>query len=68
MRIVIIEDEKITADDLAQTIMQLYPQARIVHILSTVKESIDYFREGADIDLKPDFRNSVVQASVFYIF
>jgi DNA-binding LytR/AlgR family response regulator len=51
MRIVIIEDEKITADDLAQTIMQLYPQARIVHMLSTVKESIDYFRTGADIDL-----------------
>lgn len=51
MRIVIIEDEKITADDLAQTILQLYPQARIVQMLSTVKESIDYFRNGADIDL-----------------
>jgi DNA-binding LytR/AlgR family response regulator len=51
MKIVIIEDEKITARDLAQTIKQLYPESRIEAILSTVKESICYFNDGVDIDL-----------------
>ena len=43
MRIVIIEDEKITARDLAQTIEQLFPQAEIEKLVSTVKEGISYF-------------------------
>lgn len=51
MKIVIIEDEKITAKDLADTIMQLFPQAQIEHILGTVKESIQYFRNAANVDL-----------------
>ncbi|HJT74465.1 MAG TPA: LytTR family DNA-binding domain-containing protein [Chitinophaga sp.] len=51
MKIVIIEDEKVTARDLAQTITQLYPEAEIEAILGTVKESVSYFRDGANADL-----------------
>lgn len=51
MKIVIIEDEKVTARDLAQTIEQLFPQAQIMKILTSVKESIGYFSNGSDADL-----------------
>ena len=51
MKLVIIEDEKVTARDLAQTIEQLFPQAQIVKILTTVKEGISYFIDGSDTDL-----------------
>lgn len=51
MKLVIIEDEKVTARDLAQTIMQLFPQAQILKILTTVRESIDYFTGGGGADL-----------------
>jgi len=51
MKLVIIEDEKVTARDLAQTIEQLFPEAQIMKILSTVKESLLYFTEGSDADL-----------------
>jgi DNA-binding LytR/AlgR family response regulator len=51
MKIVIIEDEKITARDLAQTIEQLFPQARIEKLLTTVKEGIGYFADGNTADL-----------------
>jgi len=51
MRIVIIEDEKITARDLAQTIEQLFPQARIEKSLTTVKEAIGYFSHADAPDL-----------------
>jgi DNA-binding LytR/AlgR family response regulator len=51
MKIVIIEDEKVTARDLAQTIEQLFPQAQIEKILGTVKESISYFSDGSSADL-----------------
>lgn len=51
MKLIIIEDEKVTARDLAQTIEELYPGTRIEKILSTVKESINYFSGGTDADL-----------------
>lgn len=51
MKIVIIEDEKVTARDLAQTIEQLFPQAQIMKTLTSVKESIAYFSNGSDADL-----------------
>jgi len=51
MKLVIIEDEKVTARDLAQTIEQLFPEAQILKILSTVKESLLYFTEASDADL-----------------
>ncbi|SHN33267.1 LytTR family DNA-binding domain-containing protein [Chitinophaga sp. CF418] len=51
MKLVIIEDEKVTARDLAQTIEQLFPEAQIEKILTTVKESISYFSDGCYADL-----------------
>lgn len=51
MNIVIIEDEKITADELAGTITTLEPDANIVAILSSVKTALAYFQIGAVPDL-----------------
>lgn len=51
MKIVIIEDEKVTARDLAQTIEELFPEVQLLKILATVKESIDYFRNENRADL-----------------
>ncbi|MFA6770508.1 MAG: LytTR family DNA-binding domain-containing protein [Bacteroidales bacterium] len=43
MKIIIIEDERITAEDLAITILKAKPQAKIEAILGSVKESLDFF-------------------------
>lgn len=51
MRITIIEDEKLTAEDLAETILKTEPAAQITAILPSVKESIAYFRENEMPDL-----------------
>jgi len=51
MKIVIIEDEKITAEDLAETIKNSEPETEIVAILQTVKESIAYFNRNPEPDL-----------------
>jgi two-component system, LytTR family, response regulator LytT len=51
MKIVIIEDEKITAEELAGTIKALEPDARITAILSSIKTAIAYFQKNEDPDL-----------------
>lgn len=51
MDIVIIEDEKITAYELTQTIMDLEPDAKIVAILSSVKTALAYFQRNVFPDL-----------------
>jgi two-component system, LytTR family, response regulator LytT len=51
MKIVIIEDEKITAEDLAGTIRLLAPDAHIEAILSSVKMAIAYFQKNEMPDL-----------------
>ncbi|QHS63632.1 LytR/AlgR family response regulator transcription factor [Chitinophaga agri] len=51
MKVVIIEDEKVTARDLAQTITQLFPQITIEKILATVKDSISYLSTDRTADL-----------------
>ncbi|RYG02483.1 MAG: response regulator transcription factor [Chitinophagaceae bacterium] len=52
MNIVIIEDEEITAKDLANTIMEIEPSASIIATLSSVKMSRNYFANLMDkIDL-----------------
>ena len=51
MKIIIIEDEKITADDLAETIKQLEPDSKIIAILSSVKTAIAYFQKNEAPDL-----------------
>jgi two-component system, LytTR family, response regulator LytT len=51
MRIIIIEDEKLTAEDLAETIKSLEPQSEVVAFLYSVKEAISYFSKNAAPDL-----------------
>lgn len=52
MNIVIIEDEKHTAADLAATILDIEPQAKIIEILGSVKDSLIFFQKHNDhIDL-----------------
>jgi len=51
MRIIIIEDEKITADELAATIKKLEPDTVIDAILDSVQTALTYFRENKEPDL-----------------
>jgi two-component system, LytTR family, response regulator LytT len=51
MKVVIIEDELITADDLAGTIVALEPDAKIVAILNSVKMAVAYFQKNNIPDL-----------------
>lgn len=43
MNVIIIEDERFTAEDLAETIAAVEPAAKIMAILYSVKEAINYF-------------------------
>lgn len=51
MNIVIIEDEKLTAQDLQKTILSILPNAHIVAIISSVEEGLDFFSVPTPIDL-----------------
>jgi two-component system, LytTR family, response regulator LytT len=51
MRIIIIEDEKLTAKDLEKTILKLDPGAQILEIIDSVEAGIDFFNRGESIDL-----------------
>jgi DNA-binding LytR/AlgR family response regulator len=51
MKIVIIEDEQLTADDLAETILKIAPEVQIVARLSSVKDSIAWFKKNEQPDL-----------------
>jgi two-component system response regulator LytT len=51
MKIVIIEDEKLTADDLAETILKINPKVHITAILNSVTESISWFQRNEKPDL-----------------
>ena len=51
MKIVIIEDEPLTAKDLADCIVKADPQAQIIAVLSSVKEAIIFFKENPEPDL-----------------
>lgn len=43
MKIVIIEDEELTASDLAETLLKINPDIQILSVLNSVKEAISYF-------------------------
>ncbi|WP_051664186.1 LytR/AlgR family response regulator transcription factor [Dyadobacter crusticola] len=51
MRIVIIEDERITANDLAETIKLADPTAEIQAILRSVSEGLAWFKDHVEPDL-----------------
>ncbi|MEN0006119.1 MAG: LytTR family DNA-binding domain-containing protein [Bacteroidota bacterium] len=51
MRIVIIEDEKLTAKDLAATIRSLAPEVEILPFLSSVEDALGFFEQQPQVDL-----------------
>lgn len=51
MKIVLIEDEHLTAKDLALTIKEIEPEFEIVEILNSVEEAIAYLNTNKNIDL-----------------
>jgi two-component system, LytTR family, response regulator LytT len=51
MKIVIIEDEQLTADDLAETILKVSPGVHIVARLSSVKNAVSWFKKNEQPDL-----------------
>lgn len=51
MKIIIIEDERNTAEDLKETILKIQPDARIMAMLHSVKEALAYFAESEKPDL-----------------
>jgi two-component system, LytTR family, response regulator LytT len=51
MNIVIIEDEKITAKDLANTLLEVNPEIKIHALLHSVEEAIDFLQKNKNIDL-----------------
>src|SRR5699024_12838979 len=51
MDIVIIEDEPLTAEDLADTISKVDDRSQVVACLESVKDSIDYFNNNDSPDL-----------------
>jgi DNA-binding LytR/AlgR family response regulator len=51
MKIVLIEDEKLTADDLAETILQIVPDAQIVAMLTSVRSATSWFQLNPSPDL-----------------
>ena len=51
MKIVIIEDEKFTAEDLAKTISSVAPEAEIAALIYSVGDAISYFKKNEAPDL-----------------
>lgn len=51
MKIVIIEDEKLTADDLSETILRIVPDVQIVATLNSVNLAISWFQKNEHPDL-----------------
>jgi len=51
MRIIIIEDEKITAKDLKNTLLGINSTIEVIATLHSVAESLSYFATNRDYDL-----------------
>jgi two-component system, LytTR family, response regulator LytT len=51
MKIVIIEDLKITAKDLKRTILSIDSDIDVLAMLHSVEESVDYFKTNPEVDL-----------------
>ena len=51
MNVIIIEDEKLVARELANSIAEIAPDLKIIEILGSVKTSLRYFAENAEPDV-----------------
>lgn len=51
MRVIIIEDEMLTAEDLASILVKMPEGINVMQILCSVKEAVEYLKSAVDIDL-----------------
>ena len=51
MRVVVIEDEQLTADDLIETLLLVDAKIQIIAHLSSVQESLEFFEKKPTVDL-----------------
>jgi two-component system response regulator LytT len=51
MKIIIIEDEPLTAADLAESIVEVEPAAKVMAVIHSVKEAISFFERQFAVDL-----------------
>jgi DNA-binding LytR/AlgR family response regulator len=51
MKVVVIEDEQITADDLIENLLAVKPDYKIVKLLTSVSEALAFFQLQPEIDL-----------------
>jgi two-component system, LytTR family, response regulator LytT len=51
MKVVIVEDELLTAEDLAEILLKLPDGIKVIKIINSVQESIEYFKHNASPDL-----------------
>jgi DNA-binding LytR/AlgR family response regulator len=51
MKVVVIEDEKITADDLIENLLAVRPSYTVVKLLTSVAEACAYFKQQPEIDI-----------------
>jgi two-component system response regulator LytT len=51
MNIAVIEDEKLTSDDLVDILLELEPYANVVAVLRSVAEAVAYFEKSPQLDL-----------------
>lgn len=51
MKIVVIEDEKISADDLIENLLTVKPNYTIVKILKSISEALAFFQQQPEVDL-----------------
>ena len=51
MNIVIVEDERLTAKDLEEIILEVEPSAKVLTILTSVRQAVQYFQKNPTPDL-----------------
>ena len=51
MKIVVIEDERISADDLIKNLLAVKPNYTIVKLLTSISEALVFFQQQPEVDL-----------------
>ncbi|MBK6988238.1 MAG: hypothetical protein IPH33_08380 [Bacteroidetes bacterium] len=51
MKVLIVEDEKLSAEHLSNLLGKIEPTFEIVHVSESVKRTIDFLESGMKVDL-----------------
>lgn len=51
MRVIVIEDEQLMAEDLVHTLKQILPQVQILAMLRSIQETLNFFESNPEVDL-----------------